>query len=64
MEFNTYQEAKVKEIELISLYGRRDLGKGTLVNFTDGGEGTQGKVSWCKGLKGIHSQTTIVNSGG
>lgn len=29
-----------KEIEFIALYGRRDLSKGTLVNLTDGGEGT------------------------
>lgn len=27
-----------KEIEFIKLYGRRDLGKGTLVNLTDGGD--------------------------
>lgn len=32
----------VKEVEvlLITYYGRRDLGTGTLVNLTDGGEGT------------------------
>lgn len=34
-----YKEAKNKEIEFISLYGRRDFGLGTLVNMTDGGEG-------------------------
>ena len=28
-----------KEVEFIKLYGRVDLGKGTLVNLTDGGEG-------------------------
>lgn len=33
-----------KEIELISLYGRRNLGHGTLVNLTDGGEGTSGNI--------------------
>lgn len=31
-----------KEIEFISLYGRRDLGKGTLVNLSDGGPGPSG----------------------
>jgi len=31
-----------KEIEFISLYGRRDLGTGTLVNLTSGGEGING----------------------
>jgi len=29
-----------KEIEFISLYGRKDLGLGTLCNMTNGGEGT------------------------
>ncbi len=33
-----------REQELIQLYGRRDLGSGTLVNLTDGGEG-------CKRMK-------------
>lgn len=34
-----YNFAKIKEREFINLYGRQDLGKGTLVNYTDGGEG-------------------------
>jgi hypothetical protein len=36
----SYEDAKKKEIEFISLYGRKDLNKGSLVNMTDGGEGT------------------------
>lgn len=36
----TYDEAKLKEIEFISLYGRIDLGNGTLANLTGGGDGT------------------------
>lgn len=36
----TIQEAAKKEIELINFYGRRDLGSGSLVNMTDGGEGS------------------------
>lgn len=31
------------ETEQIALYGRQDLHQGTLVNFTDGGEGTSGR---------------------
>lgn len=38
----TKEEAMNKEIEFIKLYGRRDLGKGPLVNLTDGGDGTLG----------------------
>lgn len=33
-----------KEIEFIKLYGRRDLGEGTLVNLTDGGDGMNNNV--------------------
>lgn len=40
----TWEEACDKEIEFISLYGRNDLKKGSLVNMTDGGEGQQGKI--------------------
>jgi len=36
-----------KEKEFISLYGRRDLGEGTLANMTDGGDGTI-RGSWKK----------------
>lgn len=35
-------ELKQKEIEFIALYGRRNLGLGTLVNLTDGGDGGKG----------------------
>jgi hypothetical protein len=38
----TWEEANEKEIELVALYGRRDLGLGTLVNLTDGGDGSVG----------------------
>ena len=36
------EQAKNLEIKLISEYGRRNLGLGTLVNWTDGGEGVSG----------------------
>jgi hypothetical protein len=40
----SYEEAKLKEIELIKLYGRIDITTGTLVNLTNGGEGTSGHI--------------------
>jgi hypothetical protein len=40
----TYEEAKLKEIEFIKLYGRIDLGNGTLANLTDGGDGTPNRI--------------------
>lgn len=51
--FETYDFdiLKQKEIEFIALYGRRDLGTGTLCNMTDGGDGTLGLTGWSKGKK-------------
>jgi len=40
----TWEVAKEKEIEFIKLYGRKDLNNGTLVNFTNGGDGSLGIV--------------------
>lgn len=36
------EEAKKKEVEFIKLYGREDLGTGTLINQTNGGDGCNG----------------------
>lgn len=36
----TYEDAKLKEIEFINLYGRDDLSDGLLCNLTDGGDGS------------------------
>lgn len=44
LESDDYSFIKEKEKEFISLYGRRNLGTGTLVNLTDGGEGTIGRI--------------------
>lgn len=43
-ETKNEQEAFTKEVELIQLYGRRDLNTGTLFNRTDGGEGASGYI--------------------
>lgn len=40
----TKKEAALKEMEFIRLYGRSDLGKGSLCNMTDGGDGIWGAV--------------------
>ena len=40
----SFEQAKEKEKEFIALYGRRDLGTGSLVNLTDGGDGTVGVI--------------------
>ena len=36
----TWEEACEKEKEFIKIYGRKDLNEGTLVNLTDGGDGS------------------------
>lgn len=42
LESDDYNFIQQKEIEFIKLYGRRDLGKGTLTNLTEGGKGCVG----------------------
>ena len=37
----TWEESLESEIKYIKKYGRKDLNEGTLVNFTDGGEGSK-----------------------
>jgi hypothetical protein len=43
-DFLTWDESILSEIKHIKTYGRKDLNEGTLVNFTDGGEGTKGVI--------------------
>jgi hypothetical protein len=40
----SWDEACEKEKEFIQIYGRRDLGLGTLVNMTNGGDGANGLI--------------------
>ncbi len=40
LEDITWEEACQKETELIKQYGRKDLNEGSLVNMTDGGDGS------------------------
>jgi NUMOD3 motif-containing protein len=47
----TKDEAIEREKFYINKIGRRDLNKGSLVNMTDGGEGTFGLVPYMKGKK-------------
>lgn len=44
-ESNDYEVIKQKEKEFITLYGRADLKGGTLVNHTDGGEGSKNRIT-------------------
>lgn len=41
----TWENAQEAEIQLISIYGRRDLNLGNLVNLTNGGDGAIGKIT-------------------
>ena len=43
-EHEDYNFIKEKEVEFISLYGRNDLGLGTLCNKTNGGDGCLGLI--------------------
>ena len=47
----TKQDALNIEMDLIELIGRRDLGLGTLVNLTDGGDGVTGNGTSCYNIE-------------
>lgn len=51
-------EAFYEEMKLIEVYGRRDIGTGTLFNLTDGGEGLAGVIrtdEWRKNISNANS---------
>ena len=54
----TWEEACELEIMLINHYGRKDLGLGTLVNLTDGGEGVLGLKGNIGNTGNKHSDAT------
>lgn len=54
----SWDEACIKEKEFISLYGRKDLGKGNLVNLTDGGEGCFGRIMSAESIAKISKSNT------
>ncbi len=67
----TLSQAQEKEIEFINLYGRKNIGKGTLCNLTDGGTGglglkhTQESINKMKGRKAYnknHSKYNYIES--
>lgn len=59
----TEEEAFAEEISLISIAGRRNLGKGPLCNLTDGGEGCSGWIPTEKWIE-AHSGENNRNYGG
>ena len=62
LESDDYKFIKQKEIEFITLYGRRDLGTGTLVNLTDGGDGTLRRKSTEEYRKNISNRMSGENN--
>lgn len=53
LESDNLEDIYSKEVEFIKLYGRKDLGKGTLINKTNGGLGSPGYIQSGKALEKI-----------
>ena len=58
----TWEDAIKSEIEFIKLYGRKDLGLGTLVNLTDGGEGQFGRKASAQTREKMRKPKSIEHS--
>ncbi len=70
----SWEDACKKEIEYIKFHGRRNLSTGTLVNLTDGGEGSSGaivsdevklklqKINKCKKVLQFDMDMNLLNS--
>lgn len=59
-ECDNRDEILLKEKEFIAIYGRRDIGSGTLINHTKGGEMTIGRrIPWNKGRTGVYSEESL-----
>src|SRR3989304_85447 len=52
----TKEQVNEREIFYIKKIGRRDLELGSLINFTNGGEGSVGRTPWNKGKTGYKTQ--------
>jgi hypothetical protein len=59
----TWEEAQLKEIEFINIYGRKDIKTGTLVNLTNGGEGCNGRIFTQEQRRSIGDKNRIHNLG-
>lgn len=53
--------AMITEIKFIKLFGRKDLGLGSLLNKTDGGDGTSGYRHTLDALRRISEASKICN---
>lgn len=61
MDNLTWEQACEKEIEFISIYGRKDLGQGTLVNLTNGGENPPVLIGINNPMKRIENRQKVAN---